>query len=82
MSLAEQLDELRNNVQTEMSEEAKEVSARAIKDLDESGILERCLVKGNKAPDFTLPGANRALVNIGTLLIGGPVVLSFFRGGW
>lgn len=82
MSLAEQLDELRNNVQTAMSEEAKQVSARAIKDLAESGILERCLVEGDKAPDFTLPAANKAQVNLGTLLIGGPVVVSFFRGGW
>lgn len=82
MSLAEQLDDLRNNVQTAMSEEAKQVSARAIKDLAESGILERCLVEGDKAPDFTLPASNRAQVNLGTLLIGGPVVVSFFRGGW
>lgn len=37
---------------------------------------------GSKAPDFTIPNAKSEQVNLYDLLKNGPVVLSFYRGGW
>lgn len=37
---------------------------------------------GSKAPDFTLPNANGESVTLSKLLEKGPVVVSFYRGGW
>jgi peroxiredoxin len=37
---------------------------------------------GDAAPDFTLPDQDRRRVSLRELLERGPVVLSFFRGGW
>ncbi|PFG34438.1 peroxiredoxin-like family protein [Sanguibacter antarcticus] len=37
---------------------------------------------GDHAPDFTLPDATGAAVHLADLLAAGPVVVSFYRGGW
>lgn len=37
---------------------------------------------GARAPDFDLPGANGNHVVLNELLRSGPVVLTFYRGGW
>lgn len=37
---------------------------------------------GTKAPDFTLPNANGKKRTLSELLEDGPVILSFYRGGW
>lgn len=37
---------------------------------------------GDQAPDFTLPGAGGGNISLAELLARGPVVLSFYRGGW
>jgi peroxiredoxin len=40
------------------------------------------LKSGDTAPDFTLPGSDGHIVSLKDLLKSGPVVLSFYRGGW
>lgn len=47
-----------------------------------SGLAEQSLAVGASAPDFTLPDATGAKVTLSALLADGPVVLSFYRGGW
>lgn len=38
---------------------------------------------GDRAPDFTLPAANRpGTVSLGDLLRAGPVIVEFLRGTW
>jgi peroxiredoxin/YHS domain-containing protein len=37
---------------------------------------------GDTAPDFTLPDAKGRQVSLATLLADGPVVLTWYRGGW
>ncbi len=37
---------------------------------------------GDQAPDFTLPGAGGGNISLAEQLARGPVVLSFYRGGW
>ena len=45
-------------------------------------ITERALKAGATAPDFILPDVHGNKVKLSTLLAKGPVVLSFYRGGW
>jgi peroxiredoxin len=47
-----------------------------------SDITDKSLKKGDKAPSFTLPSATGKSVNSSELLKDGPLVVSFYRGGW
>jgi hypothetical protein len=47
-----------------------------------SGIAERALQKGAKAPDFTLPNVRGEQVRLSDALATGPAVVTFYRGGW
>jgi peroxiredoxin len=47
-----------------------------------SGIAQRALHVGARAPDFSLPEARGATIESSTLLARGPVVVSFYRGSW
>jgi peroxiredoxin len=51
-------------------------------ELAASGIAERSLKPGDRAPDFNLPDTRGGYVRLKDLLAAGPVVLSFYRGGW
>jgi peroxiredoxin len=55
---------------------------RADLELAASGIAQRALKAGERAPDFRLPDARGGYVRLKDLLTAGPVVLSFYRGGW
>ena len=50
--------------------------------LEHAGVVERALKIGDQAPDFTLPDQVGKPVSLRGLLERGPVVLTFFRGGW
>jgi thiol-disulfide isomerase/thioredoxin len=50
--------------------------------LAESGIAKRALGVGAKAPEFSLPDPRGVAVTLSTLLQKGPVVVTFYRGGW
>lgn len=60
----------------------KTVLAKATEDLMRSGQAERAVHRGQKAPDFTLPDAKGQVVRLSGLLKKGPVILTFYRGGW
>lgn len=55
---------------------------RATEELRASGILDRVLKKGDRAPQFTLPDTNGVMVSSAALIEQGPLVVSFFRGKW
>ncbi len=50
--------------------------------LKDSRIAERALAAGNDAVDFTLPNARGEQVSSEALRQQGPLVVSFYRGGW
>ena len=56
--------------------------AQATTDLVRSGIAERALLQGSKAPDFSLPNVRGEQVRFSEVLQKGPAVLTFYRGGW
>jgi len=53
-----------------------------IEKLAASGIVQRALHVGDKAPDFSLPDARGGVITLSSLLSKGRVVLAFYRGGW
>lgn len=56
--------------------------ARGIEAVATSGILDQAKKVGDKAPDFTLKNATGKEVSLKSLLRDGPVVLTWYRGGW
>jgi hypothetical protein len=62
--------------------EAIETMHRATAELKASGIEDRALKAGDRAPSFTLFNQDHVQVASADLLRAGPLVLSFFRGHW
>ncbi len=59
-----------------------ETMHRATAELKASGLAERALRVGDRAPAFSLADSGGALVTSAGLLAQGPMVLSFYRGVW
>ena len=53
-----------------------------IEKLAESGIAKGALKSGAQAPSFSLPDTHDSMVALSSLLATGPVVVTFYRGGW
>ena len=62
--------------------EAIETMHRATAELMASGIEDRALKVGDRAPSFTLFNQDHVQVSSANLLQQGPLVVSFFRGHW
>jgi hypothetical protein len=82
MSLKAELDAFRADFMAKVSPEIREAMARADMELIASGISQQALKAGDRVPDFWLPEARGNYVRLYDLLAKGPVVLSFYRGGW
>jgi peroxiredoxin len=80
--LQDQLDEITANTRTLVQPERLAVSERAVEELFATGIEQRILPVGAKAPEFTLSDASGRAVHSTDLLALGPVILNFFRGRW
>ena len=79
MSLREKLEEHWRRTQ---SLEIRENYESLVAQLAANGMIEASLKTGDAAPEFLLPNAEGELIGSEELLARGPVVLSFFRGGW
>ena len=82
MSLTQELQSFRQQFISSQSSETVEVMNQATADLENSGIVNRSLKVGDKAPNFTLPNAVGKEVALRSLVNKGAVVISFYRGGW
>jgi peroxiredoxin len=82
MSLKAELDAFRSEFMAQAPPEIRDAMVRADMELATSGIAQRALKAGDGAPDFSLPDARGGHVRLKGLLATGPVVLSFYRGGW
>lgn len=80
--LQDQLDEITANTRNLVQPERLAISEQTVADLFSSGIEERILPVGAKAPEFALPDASGRLVRSSDLLALGPLVVNFFRGRW
>ncbi len=82
MSLTEQLAGFREQSRKETPQDTLAFMDRSFQDLSRSGIVDRSLKVGNRAPDFVLPNQVDKSVRLSDLLAGGPAVVSFYRGSW
>ena len=82
MSFIENLAKIREESKGQIPADQYEVMLRATENLSKSGIVESAPKEGDIAPEFVLPNALGADVSLSGLLEKGPVVLSFYRGGW
>jgi peroxiredoxin len=82
MSLNAELEALYQARQQKMPADIREVMIRATRELAAGGQAERALSAGDRAPLFSLPDATGRTVSLAAQLAAGPVVLTFYRGGW
>ncbi len=82
MTLSQELANFRQQFLGQVDSTTLAIMNQATNDLIDSGIVDRTLKVGDKAPDFTLPNATGESINLQQLLQQGAVVLSFYRGGW
>ena len=80
--LQDQLDEITANTRNLVQPERLAINERAVEDLFATGIEQRILPVGTKAPEFTLRDSTGRLVKSSDLLALGPLIISFFRGRW
>jgi hypothetical protein len=81
-SLQAKMDEKRNATMAKVPKEVGQTMMAVTKDLAESDILDNVIKKGDIAPDFTLPNTKGEMITLSDCLKRGPVVISYFRGGW
>jgi peroxiredoxin len=81
MSLKEQLAEYRAGWFKRVPAERQAVMERHIDEL-RNGLAKTALKAGDRAPPVVLANAKGAVVDIKALLSRGPVIVTFYRGGW
>ncbi len=81
-TLAHQLADFKDAFKQRAAPERVATMEAATADLKASGIEQRALQVGAKAPRLTLPNALGAPVALESLWQRGPLVLVFYRGGW
>jgi peroxiredoxin len=82
MSLQAQLDELTARVEELLPAEKRAANERAIEELRGSGIAERALGVGGKAPEFELADGTGKVFRSRELLERGRLAICFYRGRW
>src|SRR3954466_7020803 len=82
LETTKELEELSKEVRTTASPERLQTNAQTISDLVASGLSASALREGDVVPDFALPDTHGHVLALKTLIDRGPVVISFYRGGW
>ena len=81
-SLNSKLSEAKEKFQSTAPAETVRHFTAFIDDLKSSNIPGKALAVGRKAPDFSLPNALGVKVTLSRLLEDGPVIITWYRGGW
>jgi peroxiredoxin len=81
MSLKDQLAEYRAGWFKRVPAERQAVMERHIAEL-RNGVAKTALKAGDRAPPIALTNAKGTLVDVKSLLSRGPVIVTFYRGGW
>ena len=80
LTLREQLMERAS--QSKIPADIREKGNRRLKELSESDLTEKALKVGDKAPDFTLKDHKGIEKRLQDYLADGPVIVTWYRGGW
>lgn len=82
MALQEELNHLTTLIRKETSPRLLQVLDTFVGDLRRQRVSQRSLSVGDSVPNFTLQDQHHRPVTLYERLNEGPVVLSFYRGGW
>lgn len=82
MSLKDELASYRAGWHQRVPAERKAIMERHIQELRNGAFARIMLKRGDRAPLFVLPNARGGTTNLAALLTRGPVIISFYRGGW
>lgn len=82
MSLSEQLRSFSETARAKIPADVLEKFDNFIQHLQEGKLVDKAKKIGEKVSNFILPNARGEQVSLDKLLESGPVVLSFYRGGW
>lgn len=82
MSLNEQITEYKNGFKAKVPQDIQTLMQQATETLSSSGITSKAPKSNELLPEFSLPNHQGNKVSLSTLLENGPVVVTFYRGGW
>jgi peroxiredoxin len=77
-----ELDEFREKSAKKAPPERLRAYEEGIAEVRQSGITDKALKVGDRAPDFELVNAVGKKIKLSELTAHGPVVLTWYRGGW
>ncbi len=80
--LQDQLDQITEQTRSLVQPERLAIGERSIEELFATGVEQRILPVGARAPEFALPDFSGRTVRSSDLLALGPLVINFFRGRW
>lgn len=80
--LTKTLDQIRNELLAAISDTERESYIHLVDWLRTTDVASRALQVGDRAPDFLLPDPHGRLHSSEHLRSEGPLVVSFYRGGW
>lgn len=81
-TLSQQLDEFLAGWKQRVPPERQAAMERHIAHLAETAVGKNAKQVGDQAPDIVLPDATGQSVAVADLLAKGPVIVTFYRGGW
>ena len=82
MSLQEKLDDIKRQFEAVAPPEALAAMHHGTDNLIQSGIMDRILKKGGRAPNFELPDEKGNKISAAALWDNGPLIVGFYRGVW
>lgn len=81
-TLQSQLDAKRNAFNSRADENKKQAYEEGVIDVIKQETTDKALQVGDKAPNFKLPNPTGNEIELYELLKNGPVILTWYRGGW
>jgi len=82
MCYAKQYQMLLQDFISTLPEDTADTVGKGFEYIMSSDFGDKAINKGHSASDFTLPNAKGEKTSLAKLLEDGPIVLSFYRGGW
>ncbi|QZY56189.1 peroxiredoxin-like family protein [Crassaminicella profunda] len=82
MNLKLQLKKLQEEASKEIPKDIMNVLKESVEKLAKEEIEKKALKVGDKIPHFVLKNAVGEMIDLNDLLADGPLVISFYRGGW
>ena len=82
MSLATDLSTLKDAAHARMPKEQSDAISKSVEDFMQTWNPANAINVGQAFPEFSLPDATGKQVSLKELLAKGPLLISFYRGGW